>query len=165
MFAGNGSTVIGAVAAVPQPLLYVIVAVPKALPVTTPVVALIGAKEVALLDHVPPVEALVSVLVAPRHTRAGAGNIRAGAAFTVTGFVILQPVLVCVKVMFEVPCVTPPTTPVADTVATPVAELPHVPGIDASASVTVLPTHIDVAVVGVMAAGNADTVTGVVVTL
>jgi hypothetical protein len=142
--------------------------VPSALPVATPVVALIDAVEPRLLDHVPPVDVLVSNVVLPRHTRAGEGSMAAGNAFTVIGFVTLQPVLVCVKVILEVPCDTPPTTPVvdgvADTEATPVEELLHVP--DAVlANVTVLPTHTDVGVVGVIAAGAALTTTAGVVTL
>jgi len=46
----------------------VMVAVPLATPATMPLVALTGAVSGAELDHVPPVVALVKVVVLPSHT-------------------------------------------------------------------------------------------------
>jgi len=81
--AGNGLTVTVVVIRQPVGNVYVIVAVPKADPPTTPLDMLTGAIADALLLQVPPVLASLSVEVKPRQTlvlpEIGAGN-----GFTVT---------------------------------------------------------------------------------
>jgi len=64
--------------------------------------------------------------------------------------------------MVAVPEVIPLTTPVAETVAMPVALLLHDPPVTASASVLVAPSHIDTGDDGVMEVGELTTVTVVV---
>lgn len=64
---GNGLTVIGVVVIQPVPIVYVIVALPVATPVTTPPVLTI-AVAISLLLHAPPAVASVTLVVKPRHT-------------------------------------------------------------------------------------------------
>ena len=52
----------------PAPVVYVIVVVPMATPAAMPVPLLIVAVEVLLLVHVPPLMALLSLVVPPTHT-------------------------------------------------------------------------------------------------
>lgn len=126
------------------------VAVPPATPVTTPP-ELTDAVPAALLVHVPPGVALVSVVVAPWHTLTGvAGPIAAGAEFTVTIRVDVHPPVV--YEMTAVPADTLLTTPAA-TVATPGDPLAHTPPAGVADSVVLLPRHIDA--VPVMAAAGA----------
>ena len=61
--AGEGVTVIACVAAVPQPVLYVIVTAPPTRPLTTPVAAPTVAIAVLLLLHVPPLTASDNVVL------------------------------------------------------------------------------------------------------
>ena len=68
----------------PQPLLYVIGAVPCAIPVQLPVAGLIVAMVVAPLLHVPPVEVSPKTEDAPTHINAGT-VMATGAALTVIG--------------------------------------------------------------------------------
>lgn len=88
---GSGFTVNGVVTRQPVGKVYVIVAVPTAMPVTTPEDVPIAAVPVALLLHVPPPEASVSVVVKVRQTCV-VPPIEAGSGFTVTGAVTKQPV-------------------------------------------------------------------------
>ena len=90
MAAGSGLTVSVRVRKQPVPSVYEIVDVPAAIPVATPVDDNIVATVVLLLDHVPGVEVLVSVAVAPTQT-AVAPPIKAGSGLTVTTLVELQP--------------------------------------------------------------------------
>lgn len=66
--------------------------VPLAMPVSTPVVLLMVAFAVFELDHVPPAEVLVSVVVAAGQTLA-LPVIVGSAAFTVTVVVLAHPAL------------------------------------------------------------------------
>jgi len=72
------------------PAAYVIVDVPEATPVTTPVVPSIVATLPLLLLHAPPLTACVSVVVLPTHTLA-VPPIDANAALTVTSVMLRQP--------------------------------------------------------------------------
>ncbi len=67
----------------PQPVVYVIYAVPAAMPVTSPVVEPMVATERLPLVHVPNSTALLSVVTSPRQIAAGP-VITAGVARTVT---------------------------------------------------------------------------------
>jgi hypothetical protein len=69
-------------------------------------------------------------------------DVTEGTGLTVTTDTAVQPVEVSVNVIFAVPDETPPTTPEADTVATPTALLLHVPAPVASLNVVVAPAHI-----------------------
>ena len=82
---------------------------PEVTPVTTPVVLLIVAIEILLLDHVPPVTAFESVIFAKAHTEEEP-EIIPGIGLIVIDIVILQPVE-AVYVMITVPAFTPVTTP------------------------------------------------------
>jgi hypothetical protein len=133
---GAAFTVTIAVAIQPLPNVYVIVAVPAAIPVTTPVV-LIVAVNALLLVHVPPVVVLARVVVLPSHT-AWVPVIVAGKAFTVIVADVSQPVL-NVYVIALVPATTPVTTPAASMVALAGILLPHVPPVVVLLSVVVRP--------------------------
>lgn len=71
----------------PPGSVYVIVVVPSAKVVTTPVEALMVATVVLLLVHVPPPDVCVSVAVLPRHALS-VPSIAGGALFTVTTVVV-----------------------------------------------------------------------------
>ena len=86
---GAEITVIVAVAGIPQPVEYVIVAVPALPPVTFPVEFTV-ATDVLLLLHVPPVTASVNAVDRPEHTENNP-TIDTGAAMTVTVFVTSVP--------------------------------------------------------------------------
>jgi hypothetical protein len=88
--AGNAFTVTVAVAALPQPVLYVITAVPAATLVTTPVVEPTVATLPLPLVHVPYDIALPRVVADPWHI-ANEPVIAVGAIFTVTTAVAVQP--------------------------------------------------------------------------
>ena len=131
------------------------VALPAETPVTTPVADTVAEPE--LLVQVPPGIPSVSAVVRPAHTLA-VPEIVDGEVYTVTGVTVWQPVDVIVNVIFDVPAVTPVTTPeLATTEATPTLPLAHVPGPDASPSVVVSP--VQTLVVPVITAGNGFTVT------
>jgi hypothetical protein len=120
----------------------VIVAVPAATAVTTPVVPSTVAIEVLPDVHVPPTVVLDSVAVEPAQATA-VPEIAAGAVTTVTVAVRVQPVLVTVYVSAEVPADTPDTIPFTEpTVATDVVPLAHV---------HVLPTEVSVVAVPIQA--------------
>jgi len=87
---GVGLTVTDAVVKQPAGKVYVIVAVPAAAPVTTPVPEITDATAELLLLHEPPPVASVNVVVDPTHT-ASVPPIDAGAGLTVNGVVTLQP--------------------------------------------------------------------------
>ncbi len=113
------------------------------MPVSTPEVGCTVATLVVLLDQVPPVVELVSVVVAPWHTMA-VPDIPAGDALTVTFFVTdpMQPApVVTVYVIVAVPAPVPVTTPDVPTVATGVLLLLHVPPDVASESVMADPVQ------------------------
>ena len=135
---------------------------PLAIVVTKPVVAPIVATPVALLLHVPPAVASVSVVVLPAHN----DNVPliADTVLTVTMAVAIQPPpapaaeVGVVKVITDVPADIPVTMPVLrPMVATPVALLVQVPAPKASVSVVVLPRHT--VNVPDIAAGAGETVT------
>jgi hypothetical protein len=138
----------------------VIVVVPEATPLTTPVDEPAVATVVLPLTHVPAPEASLSVTVCPVQTDAGP-DIAAGSAVTVSTRVVVQPVPVSVKVMVVVPMPTPVKAPVPEfIVATPVLPLIHVPVPVASDNVIVEPRHT---VEGPeIAAGDESTVSTVV---
>jgi hypothetical protein len=82
-------TVTVAVAAVPQPVEYVIVALPALPPVTVPVVFTL-ATVLLLLFHVPPATASVNAMVKPEHTVEGPA-IETGVPVTVIVVVLAVP--------------------------------------------------------------------------
>jgi hypothetical protein len=88
---GKGLTVTVVVVIQPVVRVYVIVAVPGVMPVTTLLTEPIVATAVLPLVHVPPVVALASVVVSPTHT-AVPPVIAAGSGLIVTIFEIMQPV-------------------------------------------------------------------------
>ena len=140
------------------PMLYVIVAVPALAPVTVPPVT---PADVELLVHVPPLVASVSTVVDPWQMTAVKGVIATGALFTVTGFVTKQPDEL-VNVMLAVPTPEPVTVPLTlPTLAILLLLLLHVP--ETSESVVLEPRQIVTGVTGVIADGEALTVTGAVV--
>jgi hypothetical protein len=101
--------------------------VPVSIPANIPVVELIVPIVSTLLLQVPSVEASLKLVEPPGHIPA-VPFIAAGAAFTVSILVIVQPVDVAVYVIVVVPCDAPVTTPDANpTVATPILLLAHVP--------------------------------------
>ena len=133
-----------------------IVTLPAATPLTTPVPAPTVATDVLLLVHVPPGVVFVKVVVAPAHTDEEAGLMTGGAAMTVTGFVTLHPATVYVIVANPVPI--PVTIPVLPTVATEVLLLVHVPPEVASDNKSVVPMQIVAPPEGLIAAGLPLTV-------
>jgi hypothetical protein len=140
---GSGLTVIAFVREQPIPIVYEIVNVPAATPVTTPSVSTVPIA-MSLLLHVPPVVIVANVVVLPRHT-VDAPVIVAGNWFTVTSLVISQPELI-LYVIVAIPSETPVHIPVDDTiVATAALLLVHVPPVGVAVNVPVLPTHTAVA--------------------
>jgi hypothetical protein len=91
VIAAKGLTVIFVVAVQPVGRVYVIVAVPATIPVTTPVAETTVATEVLLLLHVPPVDVLVNAIVKPSHT-VDEPDMAAGSGLTVITAVLIQPV-------------------------------------------------------------------------
>ena len=77
------------VAALPQPFVYCIVAVPGVTPLTTPLVEPTVATAVLLLLHVPPLTASANVVFAPTHADT-VPVMLAGATFTVIVAVVLD---------------------------------------------------------------------------
>ena len=131
---------------------------PVVTPETLPVVPTV-AMAVLLLVHAPPDNVLVNKLLVPRQTFA-LPDIAEGDVFTVTFRKLLQPAAE-VYVMTVVPAATPFIMPdVSPMVAVPVAPLVHVPLPVASVRVVLVPVHtlLDPAI----AAGVANTVTGIV---
>ena len=131
---------------------------PVTIPVVIPTVA--APVGVLVLVHVPPGVASVRVSVVPAH-RLPAPLIAADAADTVIPIVAVQPDAV-VYVTVAGPALFPVTIPVDAPTDTVASDDDHVPPVVASLSVIDEPTHTAV-VVPVIAAGNAFTVTLVVV--
>ena len=155
---GNAFTVTVSVMLQPLSFVYVIVVVPAATPVTTPLLVIV-ATDASLDAHgVLPagVPDPVRVTVLPTHTVEV--PVIVGNAFTVTVSVMLQP-LSFVYVIVVVPAATPVTTPLLVIVATDASLDAHgvLPaGVPDPVRVTVLPTHtVEVPVI----VGNAFTVT------
>ena len=116
---------------------------------------------VLLLAQVPPLTASVSVTLSPTHKLAVNGLIAAGALLTVTGLVTKQPDEL-VNVMFAVPMPEPVTMPVPlPTLAILPLLLLHVPL--PSDNVVLEPRQIVTGVTGMIAEGDALTVTLAVV--
>ena len=93
-----------------------------------------------LLDHTPPVDVSVNVILSPLHTADGP-VITAGNGFTVIFSLRVQP-LGCVYIISGLPAATPVTTPVLElTVARELLEDVHVPLSTASDKVMVNPGH------------------------
>src|ERR1043165_6424825 len=115
------------------------VAVPKAIPETIPVVEPIDAVPGALLLHVPPASELDNVVVEPRHAIM-IPAMGAGVAVTVTIAMALQPATVY-KIV-AVPGLIPVTMPVEEpTVPIVGVALLHVPPEVELESVVVKPVH------------------------
>lgn len=129
---------------------------PVLMPDTTPDVRPIVATEVLVLVHVPPGSELYRVDVNPSHTVV-LPVIADGSGCTVTAIVAKHPAGV-VNLIVAMPAVIPVMIPVvAPAVAIVGLMLLHTPGVVASLSVIVLPTHTDG--IPVIAAGNGYTVT------
>ncbi len=149
--AGDGITVITFVTMQPVPSEYVIVTVPAATPVTSPLVLLTVARAVLLLLHKPPVGLEASVIIAPVQT-VPAPVIAVGAVLTFT-VVVTEQVVGKVYVITVLPIVNPFTTPVDEPiVATAILLLLHVPPLGPVANVVELPAHTVVA--PLIGAGN-----------
>lgn len=133
-----------------------IVTLPAATPLTTPVPAPTVATDVLLLVHVPPGVVFVKVVAEPAHTVEEPGVIADGRAATVTVLVTLHPATV--YDMTAVPTATPDTTPEPLTDAMEALPLLHEPPVVALDNVALLPTQILTGVEGSMAAGLAFTV-------
>lgn len=152
---GERFTVTGAPTA-QVPIVYEILVFPAVSPVTSPADTLATAPLVLL--HIPPPTVSVNATVLPVHTVALVGDKAAGVVSTVTDLVAEQPATVY-KIL-TVPAATPVTVPEVPTVAVAgIALLQTPPGVT-SDSEAVAPTHILTAPAGVIAAGDALTVTG-----
>ena len=124
----------------PPGILYEIIEVPAATPVTRPSSEPTVAFAVLLLIQVPPVVASVRFVCSPAHTTA-VPVIMPGAGLTVTSFVAEHPVLLIEYVIVAVPTVTPVTMPApVPTVALPLL-LVHVPPVAMSLRLVVPPWH------------------------
>jgi hypothetical protein len=123
---GAAMTVIVLVAAIPQPVEYVIVALPATPPVTTPLDVPTVATDVLFVLHVPPAVASLSVIFEPEHTDE-APDMVPGAPITVIVVVTALPQPVEYEIT-ALPAITPVTMPVPEpTVAVVVLLLLHVP--------------------------------------
>jgi hypothetical protein len=103
----------------------VITVVPELTPVAIPEAVPIVALATELLDHVPPVDVFVRVVVAPGQT-VSIPPIAGGGANTVTVVVTLQPAVVW-YMMSAVPAVMPVTLPLLALTDTVGSELLHTP--------------------------------------
>jgi hypothetical protein len=143
----------------PPDTVYVIVAVPAAMPVTTPIEETLAIDGVLLL-HVPPPVALLKAVVEPTHAVV-LPVIPAGALVTLTTAIVAQPAA-DVYVIVDVPGTIVVTMPVdASMVATVRSPLLHTPPVVVLLSVSGLPAHA--LIVPVIADGVAFTVTTAVV--
>lgn len=118
----------------------------------------IVATEVLLLVHVPPLVALVSVVVDPVHNTEGP-VMPAGLVMTLIVIWLVQPPG-AMYLITEVPGEMPPTIPDGVMLATSVLLLVHAPPVPGAMSGDVLPTHTDSG--PVMAPAAALTVTSLV---
>lgn len=153
--AGNASTDTTIVATQPSHVVYDIIVVLAAIPVTMPVLPTVAAAGLLLLQ-VPHSDVLPNVVVEPAHTLA-VPVIDGAAGLTVTKAFTWQPVAT-VYVIAAVPADTPVTIPdVLPTVATPVLPLTHdTPPPVALLRAVVLPAHTTIE--PVIADGSALTV-------
>jgi hypothetical protein len=135
------------------------VAVPAAMPVTSPDEAPTVATVVLPLVQLPPASASLNVVIDPAHT-ASVPAMADGNGLTVTTACAMQPVAVLVKVMIAVPADIPEKRPVDPTVAVLVLSLVQVPGILTSDKIVDEPAHK--VLIPVIAAGNGFTVTALV---
>lgn len=140
---GDASTVIDRVRRQPVDNVYVTVAAPAATPVTVPVDPPIVATVDGVIVHIPPPPVVSdNVVVAPTHT-VPLPAIMPGRGFTLTSFVLKQPVALILYVIVVVPADTPITTPVVlPTVPTAVVLLSHVPPAGVAVRFVVVPTQI-----------------------
>jgi hypothetical protein len=138
--AGEASTV--TIVVVRQPLadVYDIILVPTATPLSTPFTMPIEALPIRELTHMPPAGVLVSVAVAPTQI-VPAPAIAAGVSFTVTVFVIAQPVAAITYETVPRPAETPVTIPVVLPTVQNAPSFIHVPPAVEFVSVVVLPSH------------------------
>ena len=163
---GSALTVTAYVAvALPQlnvAAVYVIVAVPAVMPVTSPVAPFTVTFASALVQ-VPPVTMLASVTEAPAQTLSKPDIVPAsGSALTVTAYVAValpQLNVAAVYVIVAVPAVMPVTSPVAPFTLTFASALLHVPPLTVLARVTEAPAQTLSRPDIVPASGNALTVT------
>jgi hypothetical protein len=124
---GSGLTLMLVVTLHPLGRVYEINAVPLALPVTTPPVAVTSATVVLLLLHTPPAEVLESVTFSATHNATFPPVMAAGRGLTVMLFVLMQPVP-SVYVIVAMPASTPIAVPVEEPMtATATLLLAHVP--------------------------------------
>lgn len=160
--AGEAFTVATVLTVQPLGKVYTIVVVPAPSALKAPVVEPIVATAVVLLVHVPPVVALVKVVVTPSHTCIGEPPLMAaGRLFTDTIRVVVQPVP-NEYVAIHVPEATPVTMPDEEPIVAIVGhDIDHVPPADGFVNVVVCPTHT-VGAAGATAPGKAYTVTVVV---
>jgi hypothetical protein len=135
------------------PAVYTTVAVPGATPPIKPGLSIV-AIVVGVIDHVPPVVVVVSVVVRPTHS-VRLPVMGAGVGFTVTILVVVQPPTEA-AVIVAVPGAMPVTIPVPDTVATAALLVLHATGAVVVLRVVVLPTHT--VAVPVIAVGTGVTV-------
>ena len=142
------------------PTAYVMVHVPAATPVTTPVEPIV-AIEVLLLLHVPPVVASVNAVVEPTHPLVAPDIAATEVPDTVTTKVEKHPVG-SVYVTTHVPNPTPVTTPLVDPIVRIEQAAVHVPPVDGSVSVMNPPT---VTVVGPAMADGIGLTVKLVVTI
>jgi hypothetical protein len=110
------------------------------MPVTTPVTGSISAIPVAILLHVPPVDASDKVIVDPAHTSSKPVT-AGGGAFTAITTLTAQPLLIVYTAVAVPPVVPMPvSTPVTGSIVAIAAGVTlHVPPLTASVSVIVLP--------------------------
>ena len=139
--------------------LYVMVAVPWAIPVTTPVVLPTVATDGVLLVHVPPIVVLVTVVVEPIHIGATPKIGAAGGTTVTISVTNVDPhVFVTIYEMTDVPVATPETIPLLLTVATPVLALLQAPPVVTSANVVEPVVQSDVVPVMALTTGTPKTV-------
>jgi hypothetical protein len=123
------------------PTVYVIVAVPAAIPVTRPPEDTVATRG-ALLLHMPPGVTSANDVVAPTQTDTGPAGVMA-AVPTVIVTVSTAKQDPTVYVIGAMPAVIPVTSPPDDIVAIAGAPLLQVPPVVASVSVMVAPAHME----------------------
>ena len=144
---------------------YVIVALPSATPVTTPVIELTVATDASEDVQTPPAVVFVKIVLDPIHAlvvppiAASVGN---AFTFTVACAFEVHPFVVTVYVIVAVPADTPLTTPLASTVATAVLDDVQTPPAVALVSAVVEPAHTSVVPLIAATTGIGLTVTVVV---
>jgi len=157
--AGEVFTVTLVTAKQPEGTVYVMSGVPAETPLTAPLPAPTVASPVFELLHTPPPVPLANIVVRPVQTT-GVPVLAAGVVFTVIGNITKQPAGNVYDIL-GVPAVTPVTTPVLPTAATPELLLLHVPPDVVSVSAVVVP--VQTVLLPVIALGDGLTVIVVVV--